>query len=147
MTMPVSPTERLNRADLAVAIFSFLISICLLFIARPIVAQTTTFTDPAVPNNQLAPLNTYNPSRTATPGSTTQNNRSSSTYLNPTATPTINPGSSQSQRDANARQPGTNLNNPQLQPLPECRIEDTACIEQRNQLNPTNPQTAPTFNR
>ena len=149
---------RMSRTDLMVAIIALLF----LLAARPILAQTTSNTGatgtinpttnqvPTTPSNTLGtipPGGSINPSMTATPAPNTAQSQSNQ-YVNPllNAPPAVNPGSSQSQRDANARQPGANLN-PQLQPLPECRIDDAACIEQRNRMNQTNPQTAPTFNR
>lgn len=157
MLMPIEPpiataTRNINRADLMIALAALLF----LLIARPLLAQTsnsqTTGTLPAAttPMNatgMTTPGGSINPSMTAPPVQN-QNSASQSTYLNPpTATPTINPGSSQSQRDANAGRFRNNVNNPQLQTLPECRVDDSNCIEQRNRMNQTNPQTAPTFNR
>ncbi len=140
---------RMSRTDLMVAIIALLF----LLAARPILAQTNPTTNqvPTTPSNTLGtvpPGGSINPSMTATPAPNTAQSQQSNPYVNPLLNPppAVNPGSSQSQRDANARQPGSNLN-PQLQPLPECRIDDAACIEQRNRMNQTNPQTAPTFNR
>jgi len=140
---------RMSRTDLMVAIIALLF----LLAARPILAQTNPTTNqvPTTSSNTLGtvpPGGSINPSMTATPAPNTAQSQPSNPYVNPLLNPppAVNPGSSQSQRDANARQPGSNLN-PQLQPLPECRIDDAACIEQRNRMNQTNPQTAPTFNR
>lgn len=123
MMIPLERPARWSRTDLLVAVIALLF----LLAARPILAQSNS-----------------NPS--------TQQGQS---YLNPTLNPELNPpmnpGASQSQREADARQNRFNgtvpPTNPQLQPLVECRVEDTACIEQRNRMNPNSPQTAPTFNR
>lgn len=128
------------RPDLIIAIASLLF----LLAAKPLFAQSAnSFT-----TGTTSQGGTLSPTMTATPGPSNQtSSQQQSTYLNPPlSTPTITPGSSQSQRDASARQNRTNIT-PQFQPLPECRIEDTACIEQRNRMNQTNPQTAPTFTR
>lgn len=145
---------RMSRTDLMVAIIALLF----LLAARPVLAQTNSTGGtmnptvnqqiPTTPSNTLGtipPGGSINPSVTATPA---PNTAQSNQYVNPllNAPPAVNPGSSQSQRDANARQ-GTNLNNPKVQPMAECRVDDAACIEQRNRMNQTNPQTAPTFNR
>lgn len=111
-------------ADLTLAI----ISVGLIFIAIPLFAQTfpadsTTPTSPAMES-------------TATPRS----------YVNPIIVPVPETapltGSSQSQRSADASQNNTRSNS-QIQPLPECKVDDSVCIETRNKQNGINPQTAP----
>lgn len=115
MMMPLDRPAQMSRTDLLVAIIALLF----LLAARPALAHKTTTTTDTAPT--IAPLDPMqNPS-----------------YLNP--------GSSQSQRDANARR--TRNRTSRFQPAPECRDGDTNCIEQRNRMNPTNQQTAPTFNR
>ena len=158
MMMPLERPARWSRTDLMVAV----IALFFLLAARPVLAQsnlnptapanaTQNSTTPSntLTNGTTAPGGSLNPAmpatQTATQSASQTTNPQGQPYLNPA--PVLNPGASQTQREAAARQNGFNGANPRLQPLPECRVEDSACIEQRNRMNQNNPQTAPAFNR
>ncbi|CAN5509380.1 hypothetical protein BH10BDE1_BH10BDE1_13410 [soil metagenome] len=95
-----------------------IVALLFLLIARPLLAQAA--------------------SRTTSPSSTTI-----PAYVTPEQT-AKNAGSL-SQREASARQNGGTSLNPQA--MPECRIDDSNCIEQRNKLNQQNQENAPTLHR
>lgn len=166
-------TPRPLSSDLTLA----LVSVLLIFVAKPLVAQTfggaeTTTMGSSTTSSSATTTTTSGGDSSATPslptsttGGSNSTMQSGSTsgfasplqggYVNPIHNPNANDrgpktGASQSQRSANANQnnQSTGL---QVQPLPECRVDDTACIEQRNNQNKNtnslNSQTAPAFIR
>ncbi len=138
-------------ADLTLAI----ISLGLIFIAKPLVAQTfpaETTSGRQQTTIHSAGQNSAVPTKSgAVPSSPAMESTAATrSYINPIIAPVpdtaVTPGSSQSQRSANAEQNNTN-NILQVQPLPECKVDDSVCIELRNKQNGLNPQTAPAFIR
>ena len=131
-------------ADLTLAI----LSVGLIFIAKPLFAQTFPAESP---NGRTQTTIHSATGQGAIPSSPAMESTATPrSYVNPITTPVPETapltGSSQSQRSANTTQNNTNTNS-QFQPLRECKVDDSVCVEMRDKKNGINPQTAPALIR
>ena len=139
--MPIERQARWTRTDLLVAVIALLFLIA----ARPALALAQSNLNPNTNPSQNTPAANSQTTGSLTNGTTAPGGSLNPSLINPSMTAT--PATSSQSTGTQAQGYAPPVVNPRLQPLPECRIEDTACLEQRNRLNQENPQTAPTFNR